>query len=139
MSNDPRDFGPVPAKAKSFKLPAELPKARGDLLALVAARGGFPPRAARWFAVRELQAMLSGSYPFESSTINAVRVPRQITSEGDMLTLAADRRVAYYADRAKKQKAKVETDKADTDDKVKEPPPKATTPKAATTKPKAAS
>jgi hypothetical protein len=114
-TKDPLNFGETPKRNPKFKAPAELPKDRPALLALVAKRGGFPPRAARWLAPRELRALLTGDFPFESSAIYAVREPRQIASEDELLNLCAERRVAYYAEqRAKKADAKADTQKADT-------------------------
>jgi hypothetical protein len=97
-TKDPKDFGPTPARAKGFKLPEPLPNQRPALLALVAASGMFPPRAARWLAPREIRALLTADFPLESSTILTVTTPRQIKTVDDLLTLAADRRVSYTAE-----------------------------------------
>ena len=104
-SKDPKDFGPTPPKAKNFKLPDPLPSSRPELLALVAASGLFPPKAARWLSPAEIRALLLGGLPIESSTILSVREPRQIKNVDDLLTLAADRRVAYYAEAKAKRTA----------------------------------
>jgi hypothetical protein len=106
MSKDPKDFGDVPKANPKFKPPAEFPKDKNALLAQVAAKGGFPTRAARWMAPREVRALLTGDYPRESSTILAVRTPRQIKSLDDFLTLAADRRVAYTQELKEREAAK---------------------------------
>jgi len=65
MAKDPKDFGDVPQPTKGFKLPTELPSDKTALLALVAAKGNFPPRAARWLATREVHALLADGYPIE--------------------------------------------------------------------------
>lgn len=111
MAKDPKDFGDVPKPTKGFKLPAELPSDKTALLALVTAKGNFPPRAARWLAAREVHALLADAYPVESSTILAVRTPRQIKNQDDFLTLAADRRVAYSAELKERQARKAEAPK----------------------------
>ncbi len=102
-AKDHRDFGPTPKRAKNYKLPEPLPTSRPELLALVADSGLFPPRAARWLAPREIRALVTDDFPIEFSTILAVRDPRKVANGDELLTLAADRRVAYYAEaKAKK-------------------------------------
>jgi len=106
MARDPRDFGDVPRPNSKFKAPDKFPSDKTAMLKLVESKGGFPPRAARWLAPREVRALLTDDYPVESSTILAVRSPRQIKSPEDFLTLAADRRVAYTAELKAREKTK---------------------------------